>query len=102
MNDVLVAHIDESELDFVVQTLRQRVRLAEVGEHFEFGVAFGFQHKFALAIDPFRRFYVDRKRRPGEIIDRDQRVWLVLAEHQKSVWTFCGRKEMRLGQLVGS
>ena len=87
MDDVFVAHVNESELDLVVQTLRQGLRLRQVGEHLELGVTLRFEHELALAVDPFGRLDVDRERGPGEVVDRNQRVRLVLAEHQKSVWS---------------
>ena len=99
VNDVLVAHVDEGELDFIVQTLRQRLWLGQVGEHLEFGVTLRFEHEFALAINPFGRLDVDRERGPGQVVDGDQRVRLIFAEHQKSVRTVRRRECIEFGSL---
>lgn len=85
VNDVLVTHVDERELDLVVQALRQWLWLRQVREHLELGITLRFEHEFALAVDPFGRLDVDRERGPGQVVDRDQRVRLVLAEHQEPI-----------------
>ena len=85
VDDVLVTHVDERELDLVVQALRQWLWLRQVREHLELGITLRFEHELALAVDPFRRLDVDRERGPGQVVDRDQRVRLVLAEHQEPI-----------------